>query len=291
MSFGLIQIFQGIRILGGLISFSARGTEDRPWPTLITYLLSSNHDRDLEEVDIMDVSVSVEFLNLIVRLNNLKRLWISMPVTGHNIPIIQPFSTKEWSCLDLRELCYCFNRYQGEDYTRELFYKQLGRLVKLEILGIGCVEQDTVYIQPNRPIPFRGPVDTPSPGLLSGLINRGARLLVQGQMVPSRDFQDPVDTPPPPPPPTLVEWLAGLSRLKELRHLFLMTDLWYGMTRDDVQFMDSNWPQLERITFGFRKAQLAEIVSQPHWKWLKERRPWIQYSYWSDNTSYIAKNL
>ncbi|KAK3822939.1 MAG: hypothetical protein J3Q66DRAFT_136676 [Benniella sp.] len=291
MSLSLIQIFQGIRILGGLVSFSARGTADQPWPTMTTYLLSSNHDRDLEEVDIMDISVSADFLNLIVRFNNLKRLWISMPVTGDDIPIIQPFSTKEWSCLDLRELCYCFNRYQGEDYSRELFYKQLGRLVKLEVLGIGCVEQDTVSIQPNRPIRFRGPVDTPLPvGLLSEeLINRGeSRLLVRGQLVPSCDFQDPVDTPP---PPTLVEWLAGLSHLKELRHLFLMTDLWYGMTRDDVQFMDSNWPRLERITFGFRKTQLVEIVSQPHWQWLKERRPWIQYSYWSDNSSYIAKNL
>ncbi|KAF9363855.1 hypothetical protein BGX34_003188, partial [Mortierella sp. NVP85] len=236
----------------------------------------------LEAVDIRDVSVSVEFLNLIVRLNTLKRLWISMPITGDDIPIIQPFPTKEWSCLDLRELCYCFNRYQGEDYTRELFYKQLGRLVKLEVLGIGYAEKVTVSLYSNRPIRFRGPVDAPSPvGVLSELINRG-------QLVPPRDLQDPVDTPP---PPTLVEWLAGLSRLKELRHLFLITDLWCGMTQDDVQFMDSNWPQLERITFGFRKAKLAEIVSQPHWQWLKERRPWIQYSYWSDNSSYIAKNL
>ncbi|KAG0222436.1 hypothetical protein BGX31_009153 [Mortierella sp. GBA43] len=69
--------------------------------------------------------------------------------------------------------------------------------------------------------------------------------------------------------------LDSLSELKELRHFGMGTRFWARMGQDEVEFMDEEWPKLEKISFG--EGALEDIISQPHWQWLQERRPYLEY--------------
>ncbi|KAK3823066.1 MAG: hypothetical protein J3Q66DRAFT_330773 [Benniella sp.] len=70
-------------------------------------------------------------------------------------------------------------------------------------------------------------------------------------------------------------WLRKLAGLKELKRLHMVTDFWSEMGQAEVEFMDAQWPKLERIEFNStnRKA----IVAKPHWQWLQKRRPQLTY--------------
>ncbi|KAF9362844.1 hypothetical protein BGX34_005384 [Mortierella sp. NVP85] len=69
-------------------------------------------------------------------------------------------------------------------------------------------------------------------------------------------------------------WLGELAGLKELRHLQMVTDFWSRMGQAEVEFMDANWPKLEKITFGY---YLFGDSREPHWDWLQEKRPHLLY--------------
>ncbi|CAO3566644.1 unnamed protein product [Mortierella alpina] len=71
-------------------------------------------------------------------------------------------------------------------------------------------------------------------------------------------------------------WLAQLSGLKNLRELHLRTDLWVRMGQAEVEFMDAHWPFLSSITFSSDR-RLQGLVDEPHWRWLRERRPNLRY--------------
>lgn len=163
---------------------------------------------------------------------------MSLPAIGSDRPLVFPIPREEWCCPDLREFCLCYN--PRDDAVQRSLYRQLGRLVKLEVLGIGCGKPSIPMIQ------------------IDMTLDRGM--------------------------------LAELYDLKQLRHLFLMTELWSEMQQFEVEFMDRNWPCLEKVTFGFKREPLADIVRQPHWQWLKKQRPWIRFTYWSDSSSSIAMN-
>jgi hypothetical protein len=70
-------------------------------------------------------------------------------------------------------------------------------------------------------------------------------------------------------------WLQKLEGLKELKHFHMATDFWHEMGQAEVEFMDAQWPKLESIEFSCQ--DLEEIVVKPHWRWLKERRPHLEY--------------
>jgi len=71
-------------------------------------------------------------------------------------------------------------------------------------------------------------------------------------------------------------WLAKLARLNKLRHLQMYTDYWSSMGQEEVEFMDTNWPKLEKISFGWDEFD-EEVLEEDHWKWLKKKRPPIVF--------------
>ncbi|KAF9347398.1 hypothetical protein BGX34_003169 [Mortierella sp. NVP85] len=68
-------------------------------------------------------------------------------------------------------------------------------------------------------------------------------------------------------------WLGELAGLKQLRHLRMHTDYWSPMSHEDVEFMNTSWPKLEKISFGWGGYDRDE----DHWEWLRERRPHIVF--------------
>ncbi|KAK3823047.1 MAG: hypothetical protein J3Q66DRAFT_330740 [Benniella sp.] len=73
-------------------------------------------------------------------------------------------------------------------------------------------------------------------------------------------------------------WLAELSGLKKLWHLEMLSDYWSPMSQEEVEFMDTNWPNLEKISFGLDFFKVEEGgLEKDHWKWLKNKRPYIIY--------------
>ncbi|KAF9289639.1 hypothetical protein BGZ68_008950 [Mortierella alpina] len=73
-------------------------------------------------------------------------------------------------------------------------------------------------------------------------------------------------------------WLAELKGLKNLRELHLRTNMWERMGQAEVEFMDAHWPFLSHITFSSDR-RLQGMTDQPHWRWLRERRPNLRYNY------------
>ncbi|KAK3823069.1 MAG: hypothetical protein J3Q66DRAFT_424637 [Benniella sp.] len=70
-------------------------------------------------------------------------------------------------------------------------------------------------------------------------------------------------------------WLRQLVGLKELKHFHMAADFWSEMGRAEVEFMDAQWPKLEKIEFSC--SDLKAIVEKPHWQWLQKRRPSLRY--------------
>jgi hypothetical protein len=69
-------------------------------------------------------------------------------------------------------------------------------------------------------------------------------------------------------------WLRQLAGLKELKRFHMATDLWVNMGQAEVEFMDAQWPKLEKIEFS---KNLKSQVKKRHWKWLQARRPGLVY--------------
>ncbi|KAK3823074.1 MAG: hypothetical protein J3Q66DRAFT_330791 [Benniella sp.] len=69
-------------------------------------------------------------------------------------------------------------------------------------------------------------------------------------------------------------WLRQLAGLKELKHFHMATDLWVNMGQAEVEFMDAQWPKLEKIEFS---KNMKSQVKKRHWKWLQARRPGLVY--------------
>lgn len=70
--------------------------------------------------------------------------------------------------------------------------------------------------------------------------------------------------------------LGELAGLGKLRHVGMLTDLWSEMGQDDVEFMERHWPLLQSVSFDCEEPEFSEIRDAPHWRWLRETRPWLQ---------------
>jgi len=73
-------------------------------------------------------------------------------------------------------------------------------------------------------------------------------------------------------------YLQELAGLKELKHLCISEYFWSRMGQGEVEFIDAQWPKLEKITF--RYWNMSGIIQGDQWKWLKQRRPSLKYSAW-----------
>lgn len=74
-------------------------------------------------------------------------------------------------------------------------------------------------------------------------------------------------------------WLSKLAQLKKLKHFTMATDLWSRIGQAEVEFMDAQWPRLEKISFGSLPVSmsLGNTTKAPHWQWLQKRRPYLKY--------------
>ncbi|KAF9572585.1 hypothetical protein EC968_009657 [Mortierella alpina] len=80
-------------------------------------------------------------------------------------------------------------------------------------------------------------------------------------------------------------WLAEWTGLRNLRELHLRTNMWVRMGQAEVEFMNAHWPFLSIITFH-SDHMLQGLVDQPHWRWLRERRPDLRYMHHCDGSLY-----
>ncbi|KAK3822990.1 MAG: hypothetical protein J3Q66DRAFT_330555 [Benniella sp.] len=48
-------------------------------------------------------------------------------------------------------------------------------------------------------------------------------------------------------------WLSELAELKELRHFGMTTNFWSHIDQAEVEFMDANWPKLQKISFAWKE--------------------------------------
>ncbi|KAG0221159.1 hypothetical protein BGX31_010126, partial [Mortierella sp. GBA43] len=211
----------------GLHSLTLRGPV---LPYILDELVNvvvESHGLTLEELVMSDCTLSRRsMVQILSKCPDLQILgWSSPLLLDRPRPLLEVPDVR-WTCLGLRELYYTYGPH--DEAATQLLHSQLGRLTKLEVLGIGCGSRHAPPRQMDK-------------------------MLMNG-------------------------WLAGLGDLQNLRHLFLMTNLWAETGQAEVEFMNNHWPRLEKISFGFEKEPLHGIVQQPHWQWLKEQRPWTRYT-------------
>ncbi|KAK3823043.1 MAG: hypothetical protein J3Q66DRAFT_137586 [Benniella sp.] len=70
-------------------------------------------------------------------------------------------------------------------------------------------------------------------------------------------------------------WLGELAGLKRLRRFRMNHNYWGLMGQSEVEFIDTNWLELQSITFYGYTFRYGDQLQMDHWKWLKERRPYI----------------
>ncbi|KAG0245768.1 hypothetical protein B0O80DRAFT_499157 [Mortierella sp. GBAus27b] len=73
-------------------------------------------------------------------------------------------------------------------------------------------------------------------------------------------------------------WLSRLAGLKKLRNFGMGKGFWTRVGQAEVEFMDAQWPNLDRILFQVQ--EISEITKEPHWKWLQKRRPKLEFCQW-----------
>jgi len=44
----------------------------------------------------------------------------------------------------------------------------------------------------------------------------------------------------------------------------------------EFEFMEKEWPCLERITITTFYKLRTPLAEQEHWRWLKQKRPWLE---------------
>ncbi|KAG0238450.1 hypothetical protein B0O80DRAFT_499806 [Mortierella sp. GBAus27b] len=207
-------------------------------------VLIQHHARTLVEVELLNCGCvdSEDIQSILTTCNNL-RIFRVEPHEGFSVWVsFREATLKEWTCCDLTVLQLRLNwmlsvldgKSNGgimED-TAQRLYAQIGRLVKLEELGLGHDKSDVT--------------------LGSGEAYTTGLTLDHG-------------------------WLSELAGLKRLRSFQMGGYFWRSMGQLEVEFMDTNWPRLERIAVACDNLE-DEVLILPHWSWLKERRPHFAYT-------------
>ncbi|KAF9203713.1 hypothetical protein BGZ49_006123 [Haplosporangium sp. Z 27] len=74
-------------------------------------------------------------------------------------------------------------------------------------------------------------------------------------------------------------WLGKFAGLSQLREFGMTIHFWKEIGQAAVEFINTNWPNLETIVCGgdtFQdEVECSDIQEMPHWRWLKNQRPWL----------------
>ncbi|KAF9349116.1 hypothetical protein BGX34_002043 [Mortierella sp. NVP85] len=221
-------------------SFHELGFQDVRGRDLVKTLLEY-HATTLEQFELFDHGgvTSVQMNSVLVKCRKLREFRIdtferSIRNPRRAVITYQDAASSVWICHDIKVLYLRLDPIvtvpvadtiqDTVDQEGKETYAQIGRLVKLEELGLGCT--------------------------------------VSGSAMKDLTLEN--------------GWLAELAELKELRHFCMLTNLWASMGQAEIEFMEANWPKLERISIGMEEdSSEVEEFSKPHWQWLKERRPYI----------------
>ncbi|KAK3823080.1 MAG: hypothetical protein J3Q66DRAFT_330802 [Benniella sp.] len=246
-----------------LKSFYCDGFEDMYSQPAMKILLE-DHSTTLEEIELtyckwIDPS---NFMGFFSMCKNLRRFVVTPSKNGDAIMSFQDMVLQEWVCHDLKELELTITRPrvglggreedEEEDEEEDDEDEEKGDPEESE-LEYGRAMAKQGYGQIGRLSKLEM--------LCLGCETR------QEPDTPEKDFEYDL---------TLERgWLGELAGLKELRHLQMATDFWSKMGQAEVEFMDANWPKLEKITFGC--YGLSDSPRKAHWIWLQKKRPHLQY--------------
>ncbi|KAF9940954.1 hypothetical protein BGZ67_006192, partial [Mortierella alpina] len=239
-----------------------------------------SHAKTLEGIEIErgDAILSGDQQAILTSCRQLKRLWLepelkSKPKGGLQF---QDILGGAWTCLGLRELCLTLDRTIDVKSVQEAMQRE--SLVSTDQNAARRAdperpEDDSV----GRGNEHEDEQDEPRAlawaakraySQIGRLQNLQVLALGVGESGHSQD-----DTSHPVWDLTLSKgWLAELMGLRNLRELYLRTNLWVRIGQAEVEFMDAHWPFLSSITFQ-SDHMLQELVDRPHWRWLRERRP------------------
>ncbi|KAK3823055.1 MAG: hypothetical protein J3Q66DRAFT_330754 [Benniella sp.] len=224
----------------GLKTFRAEcpfGFYQRECQSVMQYILD-HHAATLEDFEFWGCfyNSSTDLHSVLARCRNLKRFCVCR--TGENGIEFKDALSSAWICHDLEQLNLLLGRDNNVPMRKTVNQQgktvdaQIGGLVKLEELSLGCVRI--------------GPIMKDSPVMKDLTLEDG--------------------------------WLAELAGLKKLRHFCMLTNLWVWMGQAEVEFMVSNWPNLDKISLHMNEEMDGfdlDVFSKPHWRWLKEKRPHI----------------
>ncbi|KAI8351908.1 hypothetical protein B0O80DRAFT_104509 [Mortierella sp. GBAus27b] len=207
--------------------------------------LLNHHSSTLEEVELDDciLAASHVLARLFHECRNLRKVKIELVPNDIGSALdYEDMVSKEWICCDLKELHILLNRRsscsRGDDRSSKGSYSEVD-LQRRELVkkALGQI------------------------GRLSKL--ETLCLGIYQNFEEHKDF-------------TLDHGgLLELAGLKKLRHFGLVEDRRLGMRQPEVEFMDSQWPQLEKVTFY--GVFVSGAGSEPHWQWLRERQPRLEY--------------
>lgn len=85
--------------------------------------------------------------------------------------------------------------------------------------------------------------------------------------------------------------LNELRNLKKLRKLHLQGLLWNRIGQAEVEWMEREWPCLERVTVSTANRPLVMEESKSHWKWFMEKRLMFKVRNVYDCTEYSGSVL
>ncbi|KAF9939474.1 hypothetical protein BGZ65_010403 [Modicella reniformis] len=200
--------------------------------------LVEHHANTLEEVELLDCegAESYDIASVLMKCRNLKKFRVQASDLGEAVIEFQEVVSEDWVCHDIKVLHLLLGRdtFVPAGKTKEEVVAQAAKTVYGRIGCLSKLEEVSLGSDANC-------FETRGGGFTEDLT------LEHG-------------------------WLAELAELKELRHFQMVTDFWSSMGQAEVEFMDANWPKLERITIGYNLLD-EDVFCQPHWHWLKKKRP------------------
>ncbi|KAG0236166.1 hypothetical protein B0O80DRAFT_454982 [Mortierella sp. GBAus27b] len=243
----------------GLKSFHAIGLHDRTKDdnvyrgvmndarSLVT-LLQELHSSTLEEVELTGYRTihPYDLMNIFYKCSNLKRAKI-IPLDMDDAPFLEYLVMKEWACSDLRELWLFILRTDKLNQKHSHYESEAPRLDGLTKKVYGQI------------------------GRLSKLENLWLHYQEHGHRHQIEHLCGAKDL-------TLDRgWLSELAGLKRLKHLTIPLALCESIGQAEVEFMDSQWPRLEKVSIVLDHNSLWDVTKKPQWKWLKKRRPYLEF--------------
>ncbi|KAF9960011.1 hypothetical protein BGZ72_008210 [Mortierella alpina] len=245
-------------------------------PTLITH-----HSTTLEELELLEctwISSPVQQA-VLASCKNLRRFWVASASNlscDHGLRF-QDIVDGEWSCLGLRELCLTLNRAIDYKSAMVTIQQELSALTDQEVSKENKQEEEEKDLHQLDDPEQKRLVDA---WAAKRVYMQIGRLVVLETLALRRDkdtYTAEEDGRVSEWDLTLSEgWLAELAELKNLRHLHMSTDYWSRMGQAEVEFMETEWPLLGEISFELSKSGLRDLVEQPHWQWLKQKRPHVR---------------